>query len=185
MMAGVVFMSNTEANVDKRQEILRIIKERQEYVETHEDCNPIAIFPEGVASNNKYLNSFKKGAFDALKSVKPIVLKYTPSDISTQVNRYAIWPIQIMLTASLKPTVVEVSELPIFIPNDYLFETHKDKGKEKWEIFAWAVQDVIAKVGNFDKTDYSIRHSVNHQRSLFGLPLYDSVEQPIEKPKTD
>jgi hypothetical protein len=32
-----------------------------------------------------------------------------------------------------------------FLPNEYLFETHKDKGKDKWEIFAWAVRDAMAK----------------------------------------
>ena len=27
-------------------------------------------------------------------------------------------------------------------------KVHKDKGKEEWEIFAWAVRDVMAKYGN-------------------------------------
>lgn len=40
-------------------------------------------------------------------------------------------------------------ELPLFVPNDYLFEKHKDKGTEKWEIIAWAVRDAMAKVGGF------------------------------------
>jgi hypothetical protein len=35
--------------------------------------------------------------------------------------------------------------LPLFVPNEYLYETHKDKGTEKWEIYAWAVRDIIAK----------------------------------------
>ena len=43
--------------------------------------------------------------------------------------------------------------LPPFQPNDYLFEQHKDKGAEKWEIYAWAVRDVMAKVGRFGKND--------------------------------
>ena len=40
-----------------------------------------------------------------------------------------------------------------FLPNDYLFETHKDKGKDKWEIFAWAVRDVMAKNCDFGKIE--------------------------------
>lgn len=39
---------------------------------------------------------------------------------------------------------VHMKVLPPFIPNDYLFETHKDKGREKWEIYAWAVREVMA-----------------------------------------
>lgn len=36
--------------------------------------------------------------------------------------------------------------LPQFIPNDYLWETHKDKGKEKWQIYAWACRDIMSKM---------------------------------------
>jgi hypothetical protein len=28
-----------------------------------------------------------------------------------------------------------------------MFETHRDKGKEDWEIYAWAIRDIMAKVG--------------------------------------
>lgn len=44
-------------------------------------------------------------------------------------------------------------ELPPFIPNDYLFETHKDKGTEKWEIYAWAVRDAMSKASGIPKCD--------------------------------
>lgn len=43
----------------------------------------------------------------------------------------------------------EVVTLPEFQPNEYLFETHKNKGKERWEIFAWAVRDAMMTIGNF------------------------------------
>ena len=47
------------------------------------------------------------------------------------------------------PYQVEVNILPPFKPNEHLFEVHKDKGQEHWEIFAWAVRDLMAKKGNF------------------------------------
>ena len=34
---------------------------------------------------------------------------------------------------------------PEFTPTQYLWEKHADKGKEKYEIFAWAVRDMICK----------------------------------------
>lgn len=43
--------------------------------------------------------------------------------------------------------------MPPMQPNEYLFREHADKGKEKWEIFAWAVRDVMCKVGGFGKHD--------------------------------
>ena len=46
-----------------------------------------------------------------------------------------------------------MTELPAFSPNEYMYETHADKGDEKWEIFAWAIRDLLAKRGGFGKTD--------------------------------
>jgi hypothetical protein len=46
-------------------------------------------------------------------------------------------------------------ELPPFIPNDYLFETHKDKGRSKSEIYAWAVRDAMSKALGVPKCDYA------------------------------
>jgi len=39
--------------------------------------------------------------------------------------------------------------MPPFKPNQYLLKTHSDKGKEDWEILAWAVRQAIAKQGSF------------------------------------
>ena len=39
--------------------------------------------------------------------------------------------------------------LPTFMPNEYLYEKYKDRGDERWEVYAWAVRDVIARFGGF------------------------------------
>jgi len=43
---------------------------------------------------------------------------------------------------------VEVIDLPVFQPNDYLFKNHADKGKKKWEIIAWAIREIISEAGS-------------------------------------
>ena len=62
------------------------------------------------------------------------------------------------------PYTVTATILPPLKPNKYLLETHKDKGKTDWEIFAWATRDAMCKAGGFktmacenpikDKIDY-------------------------------
>lgn len=54
------------------------------------------------------------------------------------------------------------------MPNDYLFETHKDKGKEKWEIYAWAVRDVMAKFGGFEKATQSNSEKIMYKDFMGG-----------------
>lgn len=48
---------------------------------------------------------------------------------------------------------LNVKILPPFRPNDYLLREHKDKAKEDWEIFAWAVRDCMAEAGPLLKND--------------------------------
>ena len=58
--------------------------------------------------------------------------------------------------------------MPPLVPNDYLFETHKDKGKEKWEIFAWATRDLLAKVGGFGKNDSEFKERIKVYDFYYG-----------------
>jgi hypothetical protein len=39
------------------------------------------------------------------------------------------------------------------VPNDYLFETHANKGKEKWEIYAWAIREIMTTAGDIEKDE--------------------------------
>lgn len=58
--------------------------------------------------------------------------------------------------------------LPPFLPNEYLYTKHKDKGTEKWEIYAWAVRDVMAKFGNLIKTDMPNSDKVKYKYFMRG-----------------
>lgn len=51
----------------------------------------------------------------------------------------------------------EVMVLPDFQPNEYLFKKHANKGKDRWEVYAWAVREIIADKGGFIKTDVPTR----------------------------
>ena len=63
----------------------------------------------------------------------------------------------IFLACSFSIIKAEVVVYPVFQPTDYLFEHHKDRGDEKWEVYAWACRDLIAKVGGFGKHDISFK----------------------------
>ena len=87
------------------------------------------IYPESTQSNGKFIMPFKKGAFAGLKTVKPVVISYETQPWMSVAWECIGWVDHIVLTFSA-PQLVKCSvlELPPFVPNDYLFETHKDKG---------------------------------------------------------
>ena len=71
-------------------------------------------------------------------------------------------------------------ELPVFKPNKYLFETHKDKGKNEWEIYAWAVRDVMSKASGFSKHDQP-----NAERLQYFKYLNHLADSYLIKPKQE
>ena len=74
----------------------------------------------------------------------------------------------------------EIVIYPVFQPNDYLFETHADKGDEKWEVYAWACRDLMAKVGGFGKHDITYKQKFQVYRYYAGQSetyKYDEIEE--------
>ena len=69
-------------------------------------------------------------------------------------------PLTILLACAWDIIRAEIVIYPVFQPNDYLYETHKDKGDEKWEIYAWATRDLMTKVGGFGKHDCSYKEKI-------------------------
>lgn len=56
----------------------------------------------------------------------------------------------------------EILELPTFQPNEYLFKTHADKGKERWEIYAWAVREAMSRSSGIKTSEQSYRNGLEY-----------------------
>ena len=96
---------------------------------------------------------FKKGAFAAEKMIKPILMVWNlDGTFYPAYDIMELLPLAIMMWSSFCMQVT-ILDLPEFAPNDYLFSTHSDKGTERWEIYAWAARDFMAKAGNLKTYD--------------------------------
>jgi lysophosphatidylcholine acyltransferase / lyso-PAF acetyltransferase len=114
------------------------------------------IFAEGGTSNGTCIMKFKKGAFFAEKTIRPMFMSYKCHTVSPAFDVMEFLPLAI-LHLSWACYRCEVNIMPDFQPNDYLFETHKDKGNERWEIYSWAVRDAMLKAGGFEACDLPLR----------------------------
>jgi lysophosphatidylcholine acyltransferase/lyso-PAF acetyltransferase len=73
---GILFIKrNNSASLEEREEIVKQITDRQIAAEQGKST-PLTIFPEGGTSNGKYIVSFKRGAFQSLRAVKPHFVTY-------------------------------------------------------------------------------------------------------------
>ena len=88
---------------------------------------------------------FKRGAFEAGTSIKPVCHRYEYGLVSPQWNDMCQFALMIMMLSQIGFNTVNVYSMPIFIPNEYLYKTHADKAKDRAEIYAWAVRDAMSK----------------------------------------
>lgn len=140
-----------------KDETLRLIKERQEQVEDSNDTlPPLLIFPEGTTNNGTFCYLFKKGAFLAEKKVRPYTLNYSLGTVNLAWDVIDIRALMI-IQLSWGCYTCRLQRLPDFEPNEYLFETHADKGKDRWEIYAWAVREVIMEHGDLTSSTVPFR----------------------------
>lgn len=114
------------------------------------------IFGEGFTTNNTHILPFKKGAFSLGLPVKPIAIKYSSAYFNPSHDIIPMGVHFIVLLSQLS-NYCEVTELPVFEPNDYLLKTHKKAGEEDWVPFARAVQESIADVLSLPLSDASLK----------------------------
>jgi len=138
---------------EERQDNIQQIIDRQKQVESDPRFPPICVYAEGTQSNGEYLLTFKKGAFAGLNTVQPVVMKYNWKGFSPTWEGMPFICHGALMLMHLGYYTCEVHVLPDFKPNDHLFENHSDKGEEQWEVYAWAVRDVMAKFGGFKLCD--------------------------------
>ena len=161
---GCVFISRG-ASQEKRNQIVEQICHRQKVVEDTDSFPPLCIFPEGGTTNGRHLIAFKRGAFASLRPVKPVVLKYAYGMLSPAWDVIPFLPL-LFMQMSLFDFKCTVKELPLFIPNEYLFTTHSDKGNDRWEIYAWAIREIMADVGPFTKNEQPYREKLYYESCL-------------------
>jgi len=137
------------------------------------------VFAEGGTSNNSALLKFKKGAFIGEKRTKPIFMKW---NVGTVHPAYDTIEVLVLAILQLSWTCMKVNiyEMPDFEPNEYLFETHKDKGKERWEIYAWALRDAMMKQGGFNSCDMPMKNKIHYEKYMQMFPKVNSPFLELE-----
>lgn len=113
----------------------------------------------------------KKGAFQSLLPIKPIIIKYNDESSNNFWFSLATGSIDsfihFLLTLCFNNYNVTVIELPIINLNGHVLENYRQKGlKEKWEIYACAVRDIYARIGNFEKSEADLKDSYEYVEKL-------------------
>eukprot|EP00356_Strombidium_inclinatum_P016455 CAMPEP_0170493354 /NCGR_PEP_ID=MMETSP0208-20121228/13746_1 /TAXON_ID=197538 /ORGANISM="Strombidium inclinatum, Strain S3" /LENGTH=373 /DNA_ID=CAMNT_0010769273 /DNA_START=276 /DNA_END=1397 /DNA_ORIENTATION=+ len=165
---------------ESKAKALAAIRGRQELIEETGKYAPFLIFAEGGTTNGSGLIKYKKGAFFAEKTVRPIYMKYKFGSVNPAFDTIEYLPLAI-LTLSWAGYSCDLSIMPDFTPNDYLFENHADKGSERWEVYAWAVRDAMMKSGGFGECNIPLRTKLLYESYMQRHP--GAAEPPIIDPE--
>ena len=70
-----------------------------------------------------------------------------------QTNRY----FSLVRTVAAFKLKIQIAELPVIKPTDYMFEKYKYLGGEKWEIYANVVNKMYSEIGGFKQCNIRFR----------------------------
>jgi 1-acyl-sn-glycerol-3-phosphate acyltransferase len=118
---------------------------------------PLMIFPEGTVTNGRYVLKLKKGAFHSLLPIKPMVIHTTNPTFDVSVGSSSLF-LHFIRTLCYVYHNITVIELPVIKPNNFMYENYPNKKiTEKWEIYAEVARDILCEVGNFGKSESTLR----------------------------
>ena len=103
-------------------------------------------------------------------SVQAMVIDLRDNSVCPAFDVIHVIPLVIMELSQFRHKMT-VYHLPLIVATDYLFKKHSDKGKEKWEIYAWAVRDIMSKASGLEKNDQPYREKLVYEAGLHGLSL--------------
>lgn len=125
--------------------VLELVKNKQKEIHSGKDLSKFMIFPEGTTSNSAGILDFKKGAFVSELPIKPFVIKFDSLNRISLAMDVIEMLYHVLIVISVPFHFVEIVDLPVFSPNEELFEEcgKGDCKKERWEVYAEILKEIM------------------------------------------
>ena len=138
-----------ESKEDRERIFVELEKRQKDFYEGR-ILSPLCLFPEGTTTNGKYILKFKRGAFYSLLPIKPQIILLDNN-----------------LNYSVAGCKINLCELPVIKPTEYMFEKYSHLGEEKWEVFAEVTRKIMCEIGGLTPSDKTFRDSKRYENSLY------------------
>jgi lysophosphatidylcholine acyltransferase/lyso-PAF acetyltransferase len=145
---------------------LEKITERQKQIYEGTADMPLLIFPEGTISSGRCLLEFKKGAFDGLYPLKPYIIRNRNRNFDLSGGSINLLAHVFIFLSHLWHNI-EVMELPILSPNEFMFSNSGNPKIEKWEIYANTAKSIMSEIGDLEKSTKSFKENLEYSKKLY------------------
>ena len=144
---GCIFLDRNDSK-DKKL-VFDKLSEKLNDIKNGKVGTKFLIFPEGTTSNGSHILQFKKGAFFGNYSIRPLV-HIVPNEAVSPAFDVIPMKEHFFFTLCTMPKVTEVLVLPVFHPNEKLYE---GKEGERWLVYAEAMREVMSKASGLKLSD--------------------------------
>jgi len=124
------------------------------------------IYAEGGTHNGSHLLRFRRGAFVGDYAIQPYVQKFHSLVTCPTYDVLGFMDHNIILCLS-PYTAFTVYKFPPFLPNQFMYDKYKDKFQDKWEIYAWALREALAKETGMPKSDMPFRSKLEYEAHFY------------------
>ena len=153
-------------NEEDRKKIFQELRQRQQDFYDGKILSPLLLFPEGTTTNGKYILKFKRGAFYHLLPIKPQIIMLEDNlnySVAIGVGSAGFNYYRSLCYFGCK---MNVYELPVIKPTDFMWENYSDLGKEKWEIFAEVTRKIMCEISGLKSSNKTYRDSKYYENCL-------------------
>ena len=153
-------------NKEDRERIFLELEKRQKDFYEGRILTPLCLFPEGTTTNGKYILKFKRGAFYSLLPIKPQLILLDNNlnySVAIGVGSAVMNYFRSLCYFGCK---INLCELPVIKPTEYMFEKYGHLGEEKWEVFAEVTRKIMCEIGGLKPSDKTFRDSKRYENSL-------------------
>ena len=121
------------------------------------------IFPEGCTTNGETLINFRRGAFEGMAGVQPVIMKWESLYFKPGIG---IIPLAYILAFQCcQPySTLHAKVLPIFYPNEYFCKTHKEADKPLWVTFMETSRKIMSKYGDIPMSHNTLEDKFEFQQ---------------------
>jgi hypothetical protein len=139
-----LLVSREKKTTGESQQIYKVLAERRKLSEQGIKP-PVCIYAEGCTSNGAQVLMMRRGAFEDLGSIKPYAqTTWSLTGVQPTSGNVMSTPAFFALFMHGLVSLIFLSEMPVFKPNDYFWKHHWDGKEEKWITYSRAIQKVIA-----------------------------------------
>ena len=168
-----------ESKEDREKIFIELEKRQRDFYEG-KILSPLCLFPEGTTTNGRYILRFKRGAFYNLLPIKPqIILLGNNLDYSVAIGVGSAM-MNYFRSLCYFGCQINLCELPVIKPTEYMFEKYADLSDKKWEIFAEVTRKIMCEISGLQPSDKTFRDSKRYENSLIKGVYEDENKELLE-----